>query len=97
MADPAVPPPPGSRAIKIPVHMNNNTDHRPLNRRRRSARYIKNAERAESSDAGPSSLGSDQESTSAWSYNSTSARTDHFRSVASPGQGNQLPLISTRP
>jgi hypothetical protein len=56
---------------------------------------MKNHERAESSDAGPSSLGSDQESP--WSYNSTPGQAGiHFRTIASPaGQGSQLPASST--
>lgn len=71
-----------------------NPEYRLPARRRRSERYIKNAERAESSDAGPSSLGSDQEST--WSYNSTAGQSagHRFQTIASPGQ-NQLPTVST--
>ncbi|KIW11637.1 hypothetical protein PV08_10939 [Exophiala spinifera] len=93
MAEPSAPPPPGSRAIKIPL--NTNPEYRVPGRRRRSERYIKNAERAESSDAGSLSLGSDQES--AWpSYNSAAGQSvgHRFRTMVSPGQ-DQLPPVSS--
>jgi len=95
MADSSAPPPPGSRAIKIPVHTNTNTAFTPPNRRRRSERYIKNAERADASDAGPSSVGSDQES--AWSYSPVPDRPqDRLQAVVSPSaQNSQFPTPST--
>ncbi|KAI1608643.1 hypothetical protein EDD37DRAFT_192623 [Exophiala viscosa] len=86
--------PPGSRAIKIPLNLSNSPDYMPITRRRRSERFMKTHERADSSDAGPSSLSSDPESP--WSYNLTPGQArDHFRTVASPsGQGTQLPATS---
>ncbi|KIX06817.1 uncharacterized protein Z518_04793 [Rhinocladiella mackenziei CBS 650.93] len=94
MADSSAPPPPGSRAIKIPVHVNKMSEYSTPNSLRRSERYLKNAERAEVSDAGPSSLGSDQESP--WSYSPVPGRPqDRLQTVASPStQDRQFPAAS---
>ncbi|EXJ85781.1 hypothetical protein A1O1_06149 [Capronia coronata CBS 617.96] len=92
MADPVAPPPPGSRAIKIPLYSKNLTGY---STPRRSKRYVKSAERADTSDAGPSSLSSDQES--AWSYSPVSKLSqDHLQTVAYPStQDSRFDTLST--
>jgi hypothetical protein len=83
MADPAAHPP-GSRAIKIPLHSNINSTYSPPSRRRRSSRYVNHADRAEASDAGPSSLGSGSDQDSSWSYSPLPTRPqDRLQSAAS--------------
>lgn len=96
MAESSAPPPaPGSRAIKIPVPALALADYPAPSRRRRSERYLKNVERAEASDAGPSSLGSDQDS--AWSDSPGAGRAqDRLQTMASPPtQGGRFPASST--
>lgn len=97
MADSSSAPPPGSRAIKIPMHSNNNPDYSPPSRRRRSSRYAKHADRAETSDAGPSSLGSGSDQDSPWSFSPLPARPqDRLQSFASPStQDARFPTSST--
>ncbi|KIW28519.1 uncharacterized protein PV07_08178 [Cladophialophora immunda] len=93
MPDSSAPHAPGSRAIKIPLHTGNHADYSAPNRRRRSERYLQNAERAEASDAGPSSLGSGSDQDSPWSYSPIPTRPQHLlRNIApSPGEGVRLP------
>ncbi|EXJ59601.1 hypothetical protein A1O7_03747 [Cladophialophora yegresii CBS 114405] len=89
--------PPGSRAIKIPLHGNSNADYALSSRRRRSSRYVNHADQAEASDAGPSSLGSGSDQDSSWSYSPLPARPqDRFQTVASPTtQPARFPTLST--
>jgi len=86
--------PVGSRAIKIPLQ-SRNTEYNNPPRRRRAGRYRKALEQAENSDAGPSSVGSDQGS--AWSV-SPAARAPQLRleSIASPSTKDpRLPGTAT--
>ncbi|KIW69735.1 hypothetical protein PV04_05593 [Phialophora macrospora] len=85
MADASAAPPPGSRAIKIPLHGNSNADYSASSRRHRSSRYANHSDQAEASDAGPSSLGSGSDQDSPWSYSPLPARPQgRLQSVASP-------------
>lgn len=78
----------GSRAIKIPLHSGGIDKYNTPNRRRRSGRYLPHdLERADSSDAGPSSVGSDQDS---WSYTPVSAA----RSILDRKYGQTNPIPS---
>ncbi|KEF62057.1 uncharacterized protein A1O9_00029 [Exophiala aquamarina CBS 119918] len=84
-------PPPGSRAIKIPIYAKSTREFTTSNRPRRSERYAKQSERADS-DAGPSSLGSDHDSS--WSYSPLPGRPQNaLQTVASP-QSNTRFLYS---
>ncbi|KAJ9604122.1 hypothetical protein H2200_011645 [Cladophialophora chaetospira] len=97
MAESSAAPSPGSRAIKIPLHGNTQTDYTPSSRRRRSSRYPKHTDRADGSDAGPSSLGSASDQDSSWSYSPLPTRPqDRMQTVASPStQNHQFPTSST--
>ncbi|KAG9773792.1 hypothetical protein ABEF93_001689 [Exophiala dermatitidis] len=94
MMDPLENPPPNPRAIKIPLYNKNLTGY---STPRRSQRYVKDAEQAETSDAGSSSLSSDQES--AWSYSTLSGRTQgSLQTVAYPSSKvGPFPVSSMSP
>ena len=96
MADSSTPPP-GSRAITIPLHGNNNTDYSMPGRRRRGSRYLPRGDPTEASDAGPSSLGSGSDQDSPWSYSPLPTRSQHrLQSIASPPtQDARFPTLST--
>ncbi|OAP58984.1 hypothetical protein AYL99_06281 [Fonsecaea erecta] len=87
MPDSSATPAPGSRAIKIPLHIGSHTDYTPPSRRRRSERYVHNAERAEASDAGPSSLGSGSDQDSPWSYSPLPTRSQQLLHNITPSSG----------
>ncbi|EXJ85181.1 hypothetical protein A1O3_05856 [Capronia epimyces CBS 606.96] len=93
MAEPLERPPPGSRAIKIPLYNKTLTGY---STPRRSQRYVKNAERADTSDAGPSSLSSDQESTWACSPFSGPSH-DRLQTAAYPSAQNSQFTIPATP
>lgn len=88
-------PPPGSRAIKIPIYAKSTREYTTSNRPRRSERYAKQSERADS-DAGPSSLGSDPDSS--WSYSPLPDRPQNtLQMVASPQDNHHFAFSSSTP